>query len=121
MLLRPHTMAPGGALHAPLFVPYALYGRVDHLYGAEAWGAGNGFTGAQAGLNVVESVGYAAYLWVVWRYGEGGVVGGGWGGAACLVGFGVSVMTVSKTVLYCEWDVFFFLFPRLGGSWGRRG
>ena len=114
-------MAPGGALHAPLFVPYALYGRVDHLYGAEAWGAGNGFTGAQAGLNVVESVGYAAYLWVVWRYGEGGVVGGGWGGAACLVGFGVSVMTVSKTVLYCEWDVFFFLFPRLGGSWGRRG
>ncbi|KAF6222844.1 hypothetical protein HO133_000895 [Letharia lupina] len=76
-------MAPGGAWHAPLFVPYALYGRVDRLYGAGAWEARNGFTGAQAGLNVVESVGYAAYLWVVWRYGEeddGGkrVVGGGY-------------------------------------------
>ena len=37
--------------------------------------------------------------------------GGGWGGVACLCGFGLSVMTVSKTVLYCE---FFSLLSREG-------
>ena len=121
---------PGGALHVPVFGPYALYGRVDHIYGAEAWAARNGFTAAQASLNVVESVGYVGYLFVVWRFGGGGRggeedggkgkgmlgmerergmwdrgrmrLGGGWGGVGCLVGFALSVMTVSKTVLYCE-------------------
>jgi len=47
-------------------------------------------------------------------FGGGGVVcwggvGGGWGGVACLCGFGLSVMTVSKTVLYCEFFCFFSL------------
>lgn len=107
---------PGGALHLPLFKPYALYGTVDYIYRWPAWRARNGFTAAQAGLNVVETVGYLGYLGVVgWFAGGGGVggvrwggVGGGWGGVACLCGFGLSVMTVSKTVLYCE-----FFFPSL--------
>ena len=30
-LLRPHSM-PGGSLHWPLWKPYDLYGRVDHVY-----------------------------------------------------------------------------------------
>ena len=95
---------PNGSLHAPIFTPYALYGQVDYIYGDKAYREHNGFTSAQASLNVVESAGYVGYLWVVWKYGEGGkrVLGGGWGGVACLVGFALSVMTVSKTVLYCE-------------------
>ncbi len=80
---------PGGALHLPLFRPYALYGTVDYIYGWPAWRARNGFTAAQAGLNVVETVGYLGYLGVVgWfaggGWGWGGAVGrGGWGVAGC--------------------------------------
>lgn len=95
---------PDGVLHAPIFAPYALYGKVDYIYGDKAYREHNGFTSAQASLNLVESAGYVGYLWVVWKYGEGEkrVLGGGWGGIACLVGFALSVMTLSKTVLYCE-------------------
>ena len=102
-MLRPHSM-PNGSLHAPIFSPYALYGQVDYIYGEKAYREHNGFTAAQGSLNIVESVGYVGYLWVVWKYGEGEkrVLGGGWGGVACLVGFALSVMTVSKTLLYCE-------------------
>ncbi len=69
----------------------------------------------------MESVGYVGYLWVVWRFGEGEWegrrLGGGWGGVACLVGFALSVMTVSKTVLYCEFlFLHFFDFFRGGGG-----
>ena len=74
------------------------------MYGWKAYNEHNGFTAAQGALNVVETVGYLGYLWVVWNYGEGEkrAVGGGWGGVACLVGFALCVMTVSKTALYCE-------------------
>ncbi|KAJ9129405.1 hypothetical protein NKR19_g10386, partial [Coniochaeta hoffmannii] len=54
VLLRPHTM-PGGSLHWPLWVPYELYGRVDHVYGFKAWDSGMGFTAAQGMLNLVET------------------------------------------------------------------
>ena len=78
---------------------------MDYIYGWKAWNEHNGFTAAQASLNVVESVGYVGYLWVVWKFGEGEkrVLPSAWGGVACLVGFALSVMTVSKTVLYCEY------------------
>lgn len=110
VLLRPHSM-PNGSLHSPIFVPYALYGSVDYIYGEKAYRERNGFTAAQASLNLLESAGYVGYLWVVWRYGEGEgmgrrVLAGGWGGVACLVGFALSVMTLSKTVLYCEFLLF---------------
>lgn len=74
------------------------------MYGWKAYNEHNGFTAAQGALNVVETVGYLGYLWVVWDYGEGEkrAVGGGWGGVACLVGFALCVMTVSKTMLYCK-------------------
>lgn len=131
VFLRPHSM-PGGFLHSPLWVPYALYGTVDHVYGFRAWEAKNGFTAAQSLLNAVETVAYGCYLWGVWRFGreENGAGEGakrlpgrprkdavvrvveevrGWrvvegraAGRAVLVGFAASVMTLSKTVLYCE-------------------
>lgn len=102
VLLRPHTME-GGFLHEPLWAPYKLYGTVDHVYGWKAWDAGNGFTGAQSAMNVVESLMYGAYLWL-WRQGrdERGAVSGREGGLAVLLGWAAAVMTVSKTTLYCE-------------------
>ncbi|KAL2043085.1 hypothetical protein N7G274_004145 [Stereocaulon virgatum] len=98
---RPYTM-PDGWLHSPIWTPYALYGEVDYIYGWKAWNEHNGFTAAQTALNVIESIGYIAYLWVVWKFGEGKkrVLPNAWGGVACLVGFGLCVMTVSKTALY---------------------
>ncbi|CAM1505145.1 Fc.00g107820.m01.CDS01 [Cosmosporella sp. VM-42] len=107
VLLRPLTME-GGSLHWPLYVPYKLYGQVDHVYGWEALEAKNGFTGAQSFLNVVETLMYLVYLWYFWRRGEKILVNGelrrcisGRTGAfATLVGFSAAVMSLSKTVLY---------------------
>ncbi len=88
------------------------------MYGWKAYNEHNGFTAAQGSLNVVETVGYLGYLWVVWKYGEGEkrAVGGGWGGVACLVGFALCVMTVSKTALYGESHCFIMLLWRFIGS-----
>lgn len=119
VLLRPHSM-PGGALHWPIWAPYELYGRVDHVYGFKAWNAGSGFTAAQGTLNAVETAGYLFYLWIVYKHGvqenrqgrgapdpaKVGFLGmartvrGRAAGGACLLGFAVTVMTWSKTVLY---------------------
>lgn len=111
MLLRPHSM-PGGHFHSPLFTPYALYGIIDHVYGWPAYNAHDGFTAAQSTLNIFETVGYLVYLSIIWgrEKGEGkglGVRGrlgakvdGVWGAGAALLGFAISVMTLSKTVLY---------------------
>ena len=101
VLLRPHSM-PNGTLHSPIWTPYALYGEVDYIYGWPAYSSNNGFTAAQASLNVVETMGYLVYLWVIWMRGSGSrrSLEGGWGGIACLAGFALSIMTVSKTVLY---------------------
>ena len=100
VLGRPHTM-PGGAWHAPLWTPYELYGRVDLLYSPAAYSRGEGFTGAQGLLNVVETALYLVYAAMVYGKSSGGV-GGKQGGLAALVGFAAAVMTLSKTVLYCE-------------------
>lgn len=114
---------PGGSLHSPIWKPYALYGTIDYIYGLPAWEAKNGFTAAQAALNVVETVGYIVYLWIMWRQGRqenvsgrgapskntigmlgnARVVHGRMAAWAVLIGFGASLMTVSKTVLYCEY------------------
>ena len=107
--LRPHSM-PGGKWHRPIFTPYALYGTIDYIYGWPAYESGNGFTLAQGSLNILESIGYIGYIWVFWQHGEGlwtyaegqkRSIGGGWGGVACLFGFSLSLLTFSKTVLYC--------------------
>lgn len=105
VLLRPRTM-PGGDLQWPLYLPYALYGEVDHIYGRKAFDANNGFTGAQGMLNVIETAMYAYYAWVYYRHarsvGSKKVVVGRQAAVAVLVAFSAAVMTLSKTVLYCE-------------------
>lgn len=108
VLGRPHTME-GGAAHWPLWLPYKLYGEVDHIYGWKAFHANNGFTAAQGLLNVVETLMYAVYLWLWYSRGEatthGRVVTGRPGALAVLIGFSAAVMTLSKTFLYCEWQL----------------
>lgn len=109
VLLRPLTM-PGGSLHWPLWVPYALYGEVDHMYGFKQWRLRNGFTAAQGAMNLVETALYLAYL-ALWQcYGRSPAPGaakaarkavaGRAGALAVLLCFSAAVMTVSKTVLY---------------------
>lgn len=106
---------PDGKFHSPLFTPYALYGTVDYMYGWPAYNANNGFTAAQGSLNFLETVGYLGYLWIVWQKGEKGkrILTGGWGGMAVLVGFALSVMTVSKTILY-QLNEYFSGFENVG-------
>lgn len=106
---RPHTM-PGGNLHWPLWAPYELYGKVDHVYGFKSWESHSGFTGAQSALNTVESLMYVVYLWLVWRRADSRstdvaarrTLSGRDGALAVLIGFSAAVMTLSKTVLYCK-------------------
>lgn len=116
VLLRPLTME-GGSLHWPLWVPYKLYGTVDHVYGWKSFNAKNGFTGAQGFLNLIETLMYAYYLWLCWKSGRVLVdddgkkrrhVAGRDGATASLVGFSAAVMTLSKTVLYCKMNINLF-------------
>jgi len=121
---------PGNKLHSPLWTPYALYGTIDYIYGWPAFNARNGFTAAQTVLNLFESAGYCYYLWVVYRYGvsaasgkgrgkkaekgawgflkEEKVVAGRVGASALLIAYSASVMTLGKTVLYCEYRLLAF-------------
>lgn len=61
---------PGGFLHKPLWTPYGLYGTIDHVYGFKAYNAHSGWTAAQGSLNVLETVAYAVYLYLVYTHGE---------------------------------------------------
>lgn len=107
--LRPLTM-PGGKFHSPVWQPYALYGEVDHIYGWPAWNSHNGFTAAQSAMNVPETAFYCWYLYIVgrqivdWSY--NGIsqleVKGAGVNKAVLLAFSGAVMTVSKSLLYCE-------------------
>ncbi|RYP16143.1 hypothetical protein DL767_010221 [Monosporascus sp. MG133] len=83
VLLRPLTME-GGALYWPLWVPYRLYGEIDHAYGWKAFRARSGFTAAQGTLNVVETALYLAYLWIYFarRQVRGEEAGKGAGGGS---------------------------------------
>lgn len=120
VLLRPHSM-PGGKYQKPLWVPYELYGQVDHIYGWPAYNSGNGFTAAQTGMNVVEIVGYVYYLYLLYTYGrtedvqgtgapdkqqvgklaQSRTIYGKAAAKAVVLLYGVALMTLSKTVLYC--------------------
>ncbi|PFH56979.1 hypothetical protein XA68_15678 [Ophiocordyceps unilateralis] len=98
VLGRPHTME-GGALHWPLWVPYKLYGEVDHIYGWKAFNARNGFTAAQGLLNLVETAMYLFYLGIFVGSPSRRLTGRP-AAVAVLVGFSAAVMTLSKTLLY---------------------
>ncbi|CAH0018387.1 unnamed protein product [Clonostachys rhizophaga] len=98
VLGRPHTME-GGWLHWPLWVPYKLYGTIDHVYGWKAFNANSGFTSAQGFLNAVETSMYLVYLWNVLARGEAGTraVRGRHGALTLVTGFSAAVMTLSKS------------------------
>ncbi|KAF4631082.1 hypothetical protein G7Y89_g7050 [Cudoniella acicularis] len=119
VMLRPYSM-PGGSLHWPIWAPYELYGKVDYIYGWKAFNETNGFTGAQGALNIIESLMYFYYLYILFAHGrpaaargrgtpKPSVVGflgqqryvdGSKGALAVLVGFSAALMTLSKTILY---------------------
>lgn len=110
---RPHTM-PGGKWHDPIWTPYKYYIEVDHVYGWKAWEESNGFTAAQACMNIIECALYLVYLWLVREAGRAAPLGNPAMDTssiksitrndelamAPLVGFSGALMTFSKTVLY---------------------
>ncbi|KAF2757851.1 hypothetical protein EJ05DRAFT_368596 [Pseudovirgaria hyperparasitica] len=125
LLMRPHTM-PGGKFHWPVWAPYKLYGTVDRLYGFPGWQSNNGFVGAQAFMNLLETAAYLVYLYIVYtagvsshvqgtgapdksivgRLAEARVLTGRAAAIAVTIGFGASVATVAKTLLYVLNDAF---------------
>jgi hypothetical protein len=112
----------GGKLQWPIWKPYEIYAKIDHVYGWPGWNNHDGFGGAQGALNAVEVVLYGLYLAIVYNHsvaapggrgvqvGQGvkGLFAGGrriegrTGNKALIIGFTAAVMTLSKTVLYCE-------------------
>lgn len=94
---------PGGDLHH-FWKPYALYSTIDYVYGLPALESNDGFPGAQAFLNLIESALNFTYL-ACWVRGDGV--------AAILIGLVSVVMTLSKTVLYLAIEYF--------SSWGHIG
>jgi hypothetical protein len=121
ILLRPHTFS-GGALQWPIWKPYEIYAAIDKVYSRSAWDAQEGFGGAQGVLNAIELIMYGLYAMILYNHGvptaagtglqisqgvsawfAGGVkVRGKSGNRALIIGFAASVMTLSKTVLYCK-------------------
>ncbi|KAI9695060.1 MAG: hypothetical protein M1820_008953 [Bogoriella megaspora] len=114
VMLRPLTM-PGGSLHWPVWVPYEIYMRTDFIYGWKAINEKNGFTAAQASMNIPETLLYIYYLYLVYTYNtrvsaDREVVSAGVptrryllgepGALAVVVGFAAATMTFSKTFLY---------------------
>ncbi|KAI7898452.1 uncharacterized protein BX663DRAFT_524767 [Cokeromyces recurvatus] len=89
-LLRPHSME-GGSLNF-LWKPYNLYGQIDHFYGLPAFNSHDGFTGAQAVMNAIETFLNFLYLWLLRKNVNVG--------QANLIGFSAALMTLSKTILY---------------------
>jgi hypothetical protein len=112
----------GGALQWPIWKPYEIYASIDHVYGWPGWNDKDGFGGAQGALNAVEVVMYGLYLAIIYNHGKpsaggsglqigegvrgwvaGGIkIEGKMGNRALIIGFAAAVMTLSKTVLYCE-------------------
>ncbi|CDH49174.1 related to adiponectin receptor 1 [Lichtheimia corymbifera JMRC:FSU:9682] len=97
-LSRPHSME-GGKWNA-IWRPYNLYGKIDTFYGIEALEAQDGFTSAQAFMNLVETALNFAYLGMI-TYRPLTKIG-----QANLVGFTAASLTVAKTVLYWLVELF---------------
>jgi hypothetical protein len=68
------------------------YAEVDYIYGWKAYNEHNGFTNAQSALNVFEVFLQLSFLWLRRVPGKQN--------KALMIGYTVSVMTLSKTVLY---------------------
>ena len=104
IILRPHSL-PGHKWHEPIWIPVAKYAAVDGIYGEEAWAAGEGWTAAQGVINVTEVSLYLVYFWIVQSRGrKERKVKGRDAGLACVIGLIAGTMTLTKSVLYCEFD-----------------
>ncbi|GAA5850720.1 hypothetical protein JCM8547_009068 [Rhodosporidiobolus lusitaniae] len=88
VLLRPRSMRGGDLFW--LWAPYELYAKTDLVYSRLWLDAHNGFTSAQALMNIVESI---LNLVTLALFAQKSPV-------AVLAGFTATVMTTSKTVLY---------------------
>ncbi|KAJ7267238.1 hypothetical protein C8J57DRAFT_1717650 [Mycena rebaudengoi] len=77
--------------------PYAIYQKVDLLYGVDAYNRGEGFVNAQALLNTFETFLNLAYLYLAhfaaWP-------------TAPLVGFTAAALTLAKTILYLSQEYY---------------
>ncbi|GAA5974132.1 hypothetical protein JCM11641_003455 [Rhodosporidiobolus odoratus] len=87
-LLRPRSMEGGDLFW--LWSPYSLYAETDLVYGQAMFERGDGFTSAQAIMNLIESFLNAVTLYLFSRQSP----------VAILAGFSATLMTASKTVLY---------------------
>lgn len=87
-LFGPHTNCALSYLNKT----YCSYGEVDYIYGWKAYNEHNGFTNAQSALNLFEVLLQIYFLWLRKVPGRQN--------KALLIGYTVSVMTLSKTVLY---------------------
>jgi len=87
--MRPRSM-PGGDLHW-IWKPYGIYMNIDYIYGLPALLERNGFTNAQAMMNVVETLLNILYLYLAhvakWP-------------PAPIIGFASAALTLGKTALY---------------------
>ncbi|KAI7866061.1 hypothetical protein BDF14DRAFT_1818162 [Spinellus fusiger] len=94
-LLRPHTFE-GGKWNL-FWNPYNLYAKIDYFYGIQAWDANDGFTGAQAFMNLVECYLNLLYIWKLRcnKNANDTTIA-----QASLIGFSGALLTLSKTVLY---------------------
>ena len=104
ILGRPNTW-PGGKWHEPVWIPYTLYGNVDLIYGWKGLHEDNGFAAAQSTMNIVGGGMYIFYLLIIVFYarkdnGRRRALKGRSGGLDVVLGFGASLMTLSKTLLY---------------------
>ncbi|OCF34402.1 uroporphyrinogen-III C-methyltransferase [Kwoniella heveanensis CBS 569] len=111
--LRPRSFGTGDL--AWIWAPYNMvpYSMVDYLYGQQAVDSGDGFTNAQALMNVIEVILAMEYLYL--RHTSPRVSSKTPNPAhhyhahAPLVGFAGALMTLSKTALYflqeyfCDW------------------
>ncbi|KAF6752853.1 hypothetical protein DFP72DRAFT_903798 [Ephemerocybe angulata] len=86
---RPRSFE-GGDLHW-IWRPYAIYQNIDLVYGVEAYERGDGFTNAQSLMNVLETLGNIAYLYLAHV---------ALSPVAPLVGFTSAALTLAKTILY---------------------
>ncbi|KAL8279016.1 hypothetical protein RQP46_008685 [Phenoliferia psychrophenolica] len=91
-LLRPRSMEGGDLFW--MWIPYKLYATVDYVYGVEAFKNGDGFTSAQAILNLFENAINITYLGLAYVKSP----------LAVLVGFTGVLFTFWKTVLYWLMD-----------------
>jgi hypothetical protein len=125
ILGRPYTFA-GGALHSllgPLWAPWDIYQKVDYVYSKSTFDERDGWPGAQALFNLIETSCYVWYMLSVARYSAGQSdraadlmdwqllfakksVKGRRGIAMAMVLCTVMMVTVVKTVLYCMFPCF---------------